>query len=237
MSWRTAPSSSYTSYFDIDWQPVNPHLENKILLPILEDQYGNVLEEGKLRLGYDDGAFFIAYYNARLPVAPRTYSNILGYRLDSLAEALGKEKERVQELQSVLTAISHLPLRREADPEKLEERKRKKEIVKRRIAALHQASPEVREAIDATVRDFNGAVGQSQSFDRLDELIDAQAYRLAFWRVAGEEINYRRFFDINELAAIRMELPDVFQATRQFIFRLLVEGKAAGLRVDHPDDL
>ena len=234
---ENGPSSSYASYFDIDWHPVNPQLENKVLLPILEDQYGNVLEEGKLRLAYEDGAFFIHYYDTKLPVGPRTYSSILGHRLDQLTETLGKDNESLQELQSILTAISYLPPGTEVDPEKLEERKREKEIIKRRIASLLQADPQVRGAIDMTLREFNGTVGEPQSFDLLDRLIEAQPYRLAFWRVAGEEINYRRFFDIDKLAAIRVELPEVFQATHQLIFRFLAEGKATGLRVDHPDGL
>ena len=230
-------SSSYASYFDIDWRPVNPQLENKVLLPILEDQYGNVLEDGKLRLAYEDGAFFIHYYDTKLPVGPRTYSSILGHRLDQLTETLGKDNESLQELQSILTAISYLPPGTEVDPEKLEERKREKEIIKRRIASLLQADPQVRGPIDMALREFNGTVGEPQSFDLLDRLIEAQPYRLAFWRVAGEEINYRRFFDIDKLAAIRVELPEVFQATHQLIFRFLAEAKATGLRVDHPDGL
>jgi (1->4)-alpha-D-glucan 1-alpha-D-glucosylmutase len=234
---ENGPSSSYASYFDIDWHPVNPQLENKVLLPILEDQYGNVLEEGKLRLAYEDGAFFIHYYDSKLPLGPRTYSSILGHRLDQLTETLGKDHESLQELQSILTAISYLPPGTEVDPEKLEERKREKEIIKRRIASLLQADPQVRGAIDMALREFNGTVGEPQSFDLLDRLIEAQPYRLAFWRVAGEEINYRRFFDIDKLAAIRVELPEVFQATHQLIFRFLAEGKATGLRVDHPDGL
>ena len=234
---ENGPSSSYAYYFDIDWHPVNPQLENKVLLPILEDQYGNVLEDGKLRLAHEDGAFFIYYYETKLPLTPRSYSSILEHRLDRLAETLGKDNESLQELQSILTAISYLPGRTESDPEKLEERNREKEIIKRRIAALVQGSPPVRVAIDATLQEFNGTVGESPSFDLLDRLIEAQSYRLAFWRVAGEEINYRRFFDINELAAIRMELPEVFQATHQLILRFLAEGKATGLRVDHPDGL
>ena len=234
---ENGPSSSYASYFDIDWHPVNPQLENKVLLPILEDQYGNVLEEGKLGLAYEDGAFFIHYYDAKLPVGPRTYSSILGHRLDQLAETLGKDNESLQELQSILTAISYLPSGTELEPEKLEERKREKEIIKRRIATLLQADLQVRSAIDTALREFNGKVGEPQSFDLLDRLIEAQPYRLAFWRVAGEEINYRRFFDIDKLAAIRVELPEVFQATHQLIFRFLAEGKATGLRVDHPDGL
>jgi len=234
---ENGPSSSYASYFDIDWQPVNPHLENKVLLPILEDQYGNVLEDGKLRLTYEDGGFFIYYHDAKLPIAPGTYGAILGRQLDRLTETLGKDHERVLELQSILTAISYLPPRTEMDPEKLEERRREKEIIKRRIASLYQESAEARSAIDLAVRNLNGNVGEPQSFDPLDGLMDAQPYRLAFWRIAGEEINYRRFFDINELAAIRTELPEVFEATHQLILRLLVEGKATGLRVDHPDGL
>jgi (1->4)-alpha-D-glucan 1-alpha-D-glucosylmutase len=234
---ENGPSSSYAAYFDIDWQPANPHLENKVLLPILEDQYGIVLEDGKLRLACEEGAFFICYHEGKLAIAPRTYGDILGRRLEPLAGHLGKDNPSVLELQSILTAINHLPPRTEADPEKLEERRREKEIIKRRIGSLYQQSAEVREAIDLAVREFNGSVEDPRSFDLLDRLMDAQAYRLAFWRVAGEEINYRRFFDINDLAAIRTETPEVFQATHQLIFRLVSEGKVAGLRVDHPDGL
>ena len=234
---ENGPSSSYASYFDIEWHPANPHLENKVLLPILEDQYGNVLEDGKLRLVYDDGAFFICYYDIKLPVAPRTYSAILSHQIDRLSETLDKDAAHLLEFQSILTAISHLPLPTEADPEKLAERRREKEIVKRRIAALYQESAEARSAIDAAVRHFNGNVGDPRSFDPLDQLLNAQTYRLAFWRVAGEEINYRRFFDINELAAIRTEAAEVFQATHQLILQLLAQAKVSGLRVDHPDGL
>jgi len=234
---ENGPSSSYAAYFDIDWQPVNPHLENKVLLPILEDQYGTVLEGGKLRLTYEEGAFLIAYYDTKLPVAPRTYDAILERRLDSLCEKLGKDNPQLLEFQSILTAIGHLPPRTELNPEKLEERRREKEIIKRRIAAVYQESAEVRLAIDGTVAEFNGRLGDASSFDLLDRLMAAQAYRLAFWRVAGEEINYRRFFDINDLAAIRTEAPQVFQATHQLILRLIAEGKVTGLRVDHPDGL
>jgi (1->4)-alpha-D-glucan 1-alpha-D-glucosylmutase len=234
---ENGPSSIYASYFDIEWQPVNPHLENKVLLPILEDQYGIMLENGKLRLAYEDGAFFIYYYDAKLPVEPRTYSAILSHQIDRLTETVGKDDAHLLKLQSILTAIGHLPLRTEADRERLEERRREKEIVKQRIATLYQESTEVRSAIDSAVRQFNGTIGDPQSFDLLDQLLAAQPYRLAFWRVAGEEINYRRFFDINELAAIRTETPEVFQATHQLILRLVAEGKVTGLRVDCSDGL
>jgi (1->4)-alpha-D-glucan 1-alpha-D-glucosylmutase len=234
---ENGPSSPYACYFDIDWQPVNPHLENRVLLPILEDQYGIVLEDGKLRLVYGEGAFFIEYYQTRLPVAPHSYAAVLSRPVEQLTETLGKEDQHLLELQSILTAIAHLPPRTETDPERVQEGRREKEIIKRRIAALYQESTEARNAIDATVLEFNGNPGDPRSFDLLDEFMAAQVYRLAFWRVAGEEVNYRRFFDINELAAIRTELPEVFEATHQLIIQLVQEGKVSGLRVDHPDGL
>ncbi len=234
---ENGPASPYAPFFDIDWHPVNPDLENKVLLPLLEDQYGRVLEAGRIRLAYEDGAFSLCYYQTRLPVAPCTYPAVLEHALGDLAGSLGDGHDHLRELRSVLTALRYLPPRTERAPDKVVERHREKEVVKARLAALCAAGPEVRAAIDAAVRTFNGKAGEPRSFDLLDGLVERQAYRLAFWRVAAEEINYRRFFDVNELAAIRMELPEVFQATHQVLFRLLAEGKATGLRIDHPDGL
>ena len=234
---ENGPSSAYASYFDIDWRPVNPDLEDKVLLPLLEDQYGRVLEAGKIRLAYAEGGFMLHYYEIKLPVAPCTYPAVLGHALAGLAETPGEGDEHLRELRSVLTALRYLPSRTETSQAKVAERGREKEVVKRRLAALCHASPEVRAALDGAVRAFNGAVGDPRSFDLLDGLIDQQPYRLAYWRVAAEEINYRRFFDINELAAIRMELPEVFGSTHRLLFRLLAEGQATGLRIDHPDGL
>ncbi|HYT87927.1 MAG TPA: malto-oligosyltrehalose synthase, partial [Gemmataceae bacterium] len=234
---ENGPSSPYAAHFDIDWHPANPDLENKVLLPVLGDQYGAVLEKGELRLHYDEGAFFLSYYDTKLPIAPETYRPVLEYPLDDLTKKLGAEHPHLQELRSILTALSYLPPRTELPPEKREERHREKEIVKRRIAALTTASAEVKAAITTALAAFNGQAGNPPGFDLLDALVNAQSYRPAYWRVAAEEINYRRFFDINELAAIRVERPDVFQATHQVVFRLLAEGKAHGLRIDHPDGL
>jgi len=234
---ENGPGSVYASYFDIDWHPVNPDLENKVLLPLLEDQYGRVLEAGKIQLAYEEGAFFLWYSQTRLPVAPCTYPAILEGPLADLARVLGEGQPHLRELRSILTALRNLPLRTDLSPDKISERHCEKEIIKRRLAALSANSPDVQAAIGASVRALNGATGDPRSFDLLHALIERQAYRLAFWRVAAEEINYRRFFDINELAAIRMELPEVFEATHQVLFRLLAEGKATGLRIDHPDGL
>jgi (1->4)-alpha-D-glucan 1-alpha-D-glucosylmutase len=234
---ENGPGSEYASYFDIDWQPVKPELHNKVLLPLLEDQYGKVLESGKLQLAWEEGAFALHHYETRLPIAPRTYSLVIGCALERARQSLPPDNEHLLELQSILTAIGYLPPRTETDPEKRAERSREKEIIKRRLAAVHAACREVRDAIEETVRAFNGAPGEPRSFDRLDELIDAQAYRVAFWRVAADEINYRRFFDINELAAICVENPAVFAATHQLLFLLLEQNAVTGLRIDHPDGL
>jgi (1->4)-alpha-D-glucan 1-alpha-D-glucosylmutase len=234
---ENGPSSPYSCFFDIDFHPAKPELENKVLLPILEGQYGKVLEDGKFKLRLEEGAFVIDYYEHKLPVAPRTYSRILGIALDNLVQTLAKESELLQEFQSILTGLNYLPSQTESAAEKLEERMREKEVIKRRISQLCQNSTEVKAAVDEAVQSFNGRTGDPRSFDLMDGLINAQAYWPAFWRVAADEINYRRFFDVNHLAAIRMELPRVFAEVHRMIFDLLEEGKITGLRIDHPDGL
>jgi (1->4)-alpha-D-glucan 1-alpha-D-glucosylmutase len=230
-------SSTVAPNFDIDWHPVKRELAGKVLLPILGDQYGDVLERGKFRLVYEEGSFYIFAGLVKLPVAPGTYDRILGRRKDELVKQLGEANEHALELLSILTQIHNLPSRTETDPVRMAERNREKEVVKRRIAALHHACPEFAAAVAATLAEFNGTPDDPASYNLMDQLLDAQAYRPAYWRVAGEEINYRRFFDINDLAAIRVELPEVFRAAHEIAFRLLAEGKATGLRIDHPDGL
>lgn len=139
---ESGPSSIYAPFFDIDWHPVAPELENRILLPMLEDQYGKVLQSGKLRLAHEDGAFFIYYHQMKLPVAPDTYSSILEHQFGTLMETLGGQDENIQGLQSILTALNYLAAYTERNPDKIAERNREKEVIKRRIAALYQASPE-----------------------------------------------------------------------------------------------
>ncbi|WP_224365685.1 malto-oligosyltrehalose synthase [Hyalangium versicolor] len=234
---ENGPSSVYAKYFDIDWKPVKDELQDKVLLPILGDQYGIVLENGELKLGYRDGAFFIHYYDHLLPLAPRQYGNVLRPGLQELEARLGESHPHLIELQSILTAIEHLPTRTETERPKVLERNREKEVIKRRLAAVVEASPEVATFVSACVDSCNGTPGNPRSFDRLDALLAGCSYRLAHWRVAGEEINYRRFFDINGLAAIRVEDPEVFDEAHARIFDWLRQGCVTGLRIDHPDGL
>jgi (1->4)-alpha-D-glucan 1-alpha-D-glucosylmutase len=232
---ENGPSSMYAPYFDIDWWPLKADLHDKVLLPILTDQYGRVLERGELHVRFDAGAFTLHYYDRVLPIAPRTYRYILEIALENLVEY--KDEEFYAEFQSILTALEYLPSRSEIDPEKIEERTREKEIIKRRLDRRCQEAPQVQQAIEKAVAQINGRPGDPRSFDKLDELLNAQSYRLAFWRVAAEEINYRRFFDINDLAAIRVELPEVFDATHRLLLDLVRNGAVTGLRIDHPDGL
>jgi (1->4)-alpha-D-glucan 1-alpha-D-glucosylmutase len=231
------PSSSFAAFFDIDWDPVKRELSGKVLLPILGDQYGRVLENQELRLAYADGAFVVRYHRTELPIDPRSATRILGAPLEGLASILGADHPDLLEYQSLITAIANLPARAETAPDRVRERRRETEVIRRRLARLVAASEPIRTALDETVRVFNGKPGDPRSFDLLDRLLSDQVYRLAYWRVAAEEINYRRFFDINDLAAIRMENPAVFAETHRLILRLVEAGKITGLRIDHPDGL
>jgi (1->4)-alpha-D-glucan 1-alpha-D-glucosylmutase len=232
---ENGPSSPYAPYFDIDWHPLKADLQEKVLLPILGDQYGRVLERGELKVRFEAGAFLLCYYEHELPIAPGTYRYVLEIALQHLEEF--KAEEFYAEFQSILTALEYLPKRTETDPERIAERVREKEIIKRRIERRMEEAPEVRSAVEKAIVQINGRPGDPRSFDALDALLNAQSYRLAFWRVAAEEINYRRFFDINDLAAIRMELPQVFEATHRLLLELVRVGAVTGLRIDHPDGL
>ncbi|MGH8011045.1 MAG: malto-oligosyltrehalose synthase, partial [Candidatus Binataceae bacterium] len=234
---ENGPSSAYASFFDVDWHPPKADLTNKVLLPILGDQYGRVLENQEITVIYADGAFSIRYYDHVLPLAPRTWSSILEPSARTLETELGEDDGNLVELQSIITALHHLPPRDEADPARVRERQREKEVSKGRLAALTTQSAKVRAAIDHALAEINGIKGNPHSFDQLEQLLSDQAYRLSFWHVAADEINYRRFFDINDLAAIRVEKPDVFEAVHELVFKFIREGLVTGLRIDHVDGL
>lgn len=234
---ENGPSSPYSIFFDIDWDPVKRELHDKVLLPILGDLYGHVLENQQITLEYDEGTFCVRYYDHRLPLSPRSGAKVLAHRLDRLIQCVGRGHAPIEELQSIITGLRNLPPRHERDPDTVEERYREKTILRKRLAAVARDSAVVGAFIADNVALFNGTKGDPRSFDLLDDLLDDQVYRLAYWRVASEEINYRRFFDINELAAIRVEDPAVFQEVHGLVFRLLKDGAVTGLRIDHVDGL
>ncbi|HMN81370.1 MAG TPA: malto-oligosyltrehalose synthase [Burkholderiaceae bacterium] len=231
-------SSAHAEFFDIDWESADPALYGRVLLPILGDQYGIVLERGELKLAFDAqrGYFTIEYYEHRLPVDPAGYADLLRLALRAM-RANAAPARTVTELIALADRFARLPPHGEQDSARRALRQREKTALKQRLAQLVAAQPALAQALADTVTRYNGTVGERRSFDALDALIAAQPYRLAQWRVAADEINYRRFFEINELAGLRMERPEVFEATHRFILSLVAEGAIDGLRIDHPDGL
>ncbi len=235
---ENGPASAYADYFDIDWNPIDPTLAGKVLVPVLGDHYGNVLERGELVLRYEPGAgtFAVWYHEHRCPIDPREYPRILA-GVPGLLGPNTVPTETAADFESLIAAFGHLPPRDATDAGALAERSRDKEVHKGRLAQLARAHPALAAAIEQALLTINGVAGERASFGALDELLGAQAYRLAYWRVAGDEINYRRFFHINELAALRVENEAVFESTHRFVLELAAAGSIDGLRIDHPDGL
>ncbi len=234
---ENGPSSPHANFFDIDWRPAIEKLSGKLLIPTLGDQYGKLLESQELKLIFEEGAFFIYYQEQKFPIVPDTYIFILQHRLEDLRNLLPDDNPHLTELLSIITALKHLPPATAKEGERISERYREKEIIKKRLFTLYLESAEMKDFLDENIAMFNGSRGDPKSFDLLDGLLAEQIWRLSHWRVAMEEINYRRFFDINNIAALRIEDPTVFRETHTLILRLLEEKKITGLRVDHPDGL
>lgn len=234
---ENGPSSVYARYFDIDWKPVKEELWGKVLLPLLGNFYGKVLENQEIQLVFQRGAFTVFYHGHCFPIDPKTYPIILENNIVELEKKIGQESQDFLEYLSIITALRNLPATSEFTPEKIMERNREKEIAKQRLDAMVQRSAEIKSFIEHCVCFFNGNKSDPKSFDPIDRLLDLQPYRLAFWSVASQEINYRRFFDINEFVAIRIEDEKVFRHYHELLFKLIQEGKVNGLRIDHPDGL
>lgn len=229
--------SPYAKFFDIDWNPAKIELKGKILLPVLGDQYGVTLDQGDLVLDISEGAFFLRYFDHRLPIDPQSTPMLLSHDLEHLQKELPEDDPHLLEFLSVITALNHLPSTAETSLGKIEVRLREKEVSRNRLLRLLTESLRIRQHIEDNLKIFNGTPGQPESFDLLHQLLENQVYRLSNWRTAVHEINYRRFFDINHLAGIRMERPEVFEQTHSLILQLIGEGKISGLRLDHPDGL
>lgn len=221
-------ASEFAEFFDLDWYPLKPELRDKLLIPILGDQYGAELEQGHIKLVADEEGFHIAYYDKILPIDAQTIPAIL--------EPFNNEIQD-QELRSVLSGLRNLPPHNATDGELVRQRRR---VIQPMLSALQNLlvnSPAARELVEKAVNSCNGRPGDPRSFDCLHRLLEAQVYRLSNWRVSGEEINYRRFFDINDLIGLRMENPRVFAATHQLLRHLLAEDLIQGVRIDHCDGL
>lgn len=231
-------ASPHADTFDIEWQPANPQTGARVLLPVLGDHYGKLLEAGELQLRFNaaTGRLHVAYWDHAFPLDPRSYAAVLG----AVPLPVGGHLMEAADLaaaQSLLDAFAQLPPHGTDDAALRTARLRDATLYQQRLADLATGHAWVRDWVAACLARTNGTPGDAASMDALDAVLQAQAYRLADWRVAGDDINYRRFFDINALAAIRMEDPAVFEAVHAQTFRWLAEGKVTGLRIDHPDGL
>jgi len=223
-------ASAYAAFFDIDWSPPNPDRAHKVLVPVLAESYGKVLERGELELRFEPGrgSFAVFYHTHRFPLDPRSYPRILD-RVPALVANT--------ELENIRRSLAALPERRALTAEQVAERSRAKQLQQQRLAALAAANPAVAAALEAAVRSFTGTAAEPASFDALHELLELQAWHLANWRVAADDINYRRFFDVNDLAALRVENASVFAVTHRLVLQLVGAGLIDGLRIDHVDGL
>ena len=219
---ENGPSSRYAAWFDIDWQSAEVKLQNKVLIPVLGDQYGKVLAAGQIRVEFKEGRFRVCYMENAFPLSARSLAMILmNAAANSNDDTLG----------FLADSLSRLPSPDETDPALIQERHRDKNVIYAQLKRLGEEAPQIFTVIARTVEEVNGDI------DALDELLNQQNYRLAYWRTADQELGYRRFFDVNTLIGLRMERPHVFEATHSRILGWLQSGVLDGVRIDHPDGL
>ncbi len=216
------PSSPYARYFDIDWDSSERKLTGSVLVPILGDHYGRVLEAGDIQVDREGGSFVVRYGDHTLPVSPRSVDELL---------ARAASRAPSPELATMAAGFGDLPHALIVEPVLAAERQRGSRILEERLRRLAAHQPEVAAAIEVELKALN------DDPDQLDTLLQRQNYRLAFWRTASEELDYRRFFNIESLAGLRVEDPDVFADTHGLIQALVAGGLLQGLRVDHVDGL
>jgi (1->4)-alpha-D-glucan 1-alpha-D-glucosylmutase len=224
--------SRYTDYFDIDWNYPFETMRDKLLAPFLGGFYGECLENGDIKLGYDESGLHIHYHSLALPAHIESYSTVFAEGVGALRRRLGARHPDFIKLLGVLYTLKNLPPK-----EEVRERADQIAFVKSMLWELYSTSAEIKEFIDSNIARFNGTEGEPASFDPLDRFLAEQLYRLSFWKVAAEELNYRRFFNINELISMRVEEEKVFRHIHELVFKLVREGKVTGLRIDHIDGL
>jgi (1->4)-alpha-D-glucan 1-alpha-D-glucosylmutase len=239
--WRdlieNGPSSPYARFFDVDWAPLKSELEGKILLPFLGDHYGLILERGELQLAIEGGGLVVRYGDASFPIDPRLLPRVFRAGLEAVRDELGGGNPHLREFFGILADLERLPVPADTAPRRTADRIEGSRALRGRLADLFRASPRLLRHAEEAIARANGVPGKPESFDALHELLEDQPYRLAYWKTAIHEINFRRFFDVNHLAGLRMEDPAVFDAAHGLVLRLIREGKVTGLRLDHIDGL
>ena len=229
---ENGPHSRHFRFFDIEWDHPYEGMKERILAPFLGRFGGECLEDGEIQITYDEPGLTLAYYDLRFPLKIESYLTVFTHRLEILKRQLGSDHPDFVKLLGVLYVLKTLPT-----GEQPNERYDQLRFIKRVLWELYTKNHEIGGFIDENISIFNGKKGNPDSFNLLDALLAEQVFRLSFWKVATEEINYRRFFNINELICLRAEDEDVFNQTHSLIFKLVGEQKLTGLRIDHIDGL
>ncbi|MFQ3680320.1 MAG: malto-oligosyltrehalose synthase, partial [Pseudanabaenaceae cyanobacterium] len=229
---ENGPDSQYRDYFDINWEHSYESLRGRLLAPFLGNFYGECLENGELVLRYDVRGFSVWYYDWRFPLRLESYSAILAYNLQHLREKLGRTHPDFIKYLGLLYSLKYL-----ASGQEGRERYDQIFFIKNMLAELWESNAVIRDFLEANLQVFNGEKGRSESFDRLDRLLREQFFRLAFWKVGNEELNYRRFFTVNDLISVRIEAEEVFAQSHRLTVQMVNAGYFTGLRVDHIDGL
>jgi (1->4)-alpha-D-glucan 1-alpha-D-glucosylmutase len=224
--------SPYFQYFDVWWDHPYPSMKGRLLAPFLGKFYGESLEEGAIRLFYDPKGFRVRYHDLSFPLKIESYTHVLAHRLETLKKKLGRNHPEFVKLLGVLYVLRTLSSRKGE-----EEGYEQTSFIKNTLWEIYTRSEEIHEFIEENLRIFNGVKDPRERVKRLGPLLSEQLFRLSFWKVATEEINYRRFFSINDLISLRVEKEEVFRRVHAFLFKLVNEGKITGLRVDHIDGL
>ncbi len=224
--------SEYFNYFEINWEHPYEDTRGRVLTPLLGDFYGNCLENGQLKLSYNEEGLSINYYDFQVPLKVESYGEFISHNLEQLSQKLGKRNPDVIKLLGVLYIIKSIPTEQFS-----QQRKDQALFVKGLLWELYRDNPEIQKFIDNNIEYFNGKPGKPESFNPLDHLLQNQNFRLSFWKVGAEELNYRRFFTVNELICVRVEDQKVFEKTHHLISKLVKSGHFTGLRIDHIDGL
>lgn len=225
-------NSRYARFFDIEWDHHYESLKGRLLTPFLGEFYGEALEDGKIKLRYDVDGVTFNYYDHRLPMRVETYETLFCHDIDKLEAAMGKHDPDLIKYLATMYSLRDLPCGDLHD-----ERRNQLRFVKKMLWDLYSGNPRIREFIDRNLDSFNGIPGDPSSFDRMDRLLSEQYFRLSFWKVATEEINYRRFFTVNNLISIRLQDETVLDQTHDLIWKKIEDGTFTGLRIDHIDGL
>ncbi len=230
---ENGPASRFFSFFDIEWDHPYENMHGRMLAPFLGRFYNETLERGEIRIGFDEDGFYVRYYELRFPLCLDSYSSILTLGLDELRRKLGRDHIDYVKLLGILYNIKALP------EEAQEERYDQIFFIKRMLFELYESSADVKTFLDANLDRINGGerADRKDPWRLLDSLLAEQYFRLSFWKVAGDEINYRRFFSINDLISLRVEDEAVFDYTHRLILEKVRSGEFDGLRVDHVDGL